>query len=152
MNFEEAQKLMMTTKGKTRDSRGRRLGKLIGKNTRLYYRVFEYKQTPHYDIQYRGKLIIMIFTDRMCFCPSSDEGCEILNDYLPVGMHVCKEGSDEYGYTKWYLRDSNVTNPDNPDEDVMFRLNTIRHISNDGKVMLYSTEPKYHRVYEEEEE
>lgn len=158
MNFEEAKRLMETIKGDTDiigrpiDSRGRRVGRLIGKYTRLYYGMLEYKYTPYYEIRYRGERIIRIFTDRMCIITFSDEGREKLNDYLPVGMHVYKDGSDEYGFTKWYLRDMNVTNPDDPDEDVVFRLNTIRHISNDGKVMLYSTEPKYPRVYGEEEE
>ena len=166
MNFEEAKRLMETIKGDTDiigrpiDSRGRRVGRLIGKYTRLYYGMYEYKYTPYYEIRYRGKRIIQIFTDRICITglmlftdmTTSDEACEKLNGYLPVGMHVYKDGTDEYGSTKWYLRDMNVTNPDDPDEDVVFRLNTIKYISNDGKVMLYGTEPKYPRVYGEEEE
>ena len=164
MNFEEAKRLMETIKGDTDiigrpiDSRGRRVGRLIGKYTRLYYGMYDYKYTPYYDIRYRGKSIIQILPERIWFpCKPkhhthSDEACEKLNGYLPVGMHVYKEGTDEYGDTKWYLRDMNVTNPDNPDEDVVFHFDMVTHISNDGKVMLYSTKPKYPRVYGEEEE
>jgi len=65
-----------------------------------------------------------------------------LNEHLPIPFYVFQKNWE------WFMQDTSVTNPDDPDKAVVYPFSDVYYIhherwTNNYRVMLYSTHPKY---------